>query len=154
MTPQGSCLCGGVRYEVDQLDMSIGHCRCATCRKAHAAVYVSMAGVMRGHFRWTAGPEKLSAFEASPGKLRRFCSVCGTHLLSERPAQPHVILRVATLDDDPGTRPTMHIRTSHDAPWLTDGEDVPRYLEWQSGRSSLRAATAESFADSSSRTPP
>ena len=154
MTLQGSCLCGAVRYELDQLDMPIGHCHCETCHKAHAAVYVSTAGVMRGHFRWTAGAEKLSAYESSPGKLRRFCSACGTHLLAERPAQPHVIVRVATLDDDPGVRPTMHIWTSHDAPWLTDDEGLPRYLEWQPGRSSLRAATAESFADSSSRTAP
>ncbi len=154
MSLQGSCLCGTVRYEVDQLDMPIRHCHCVTCRKAHAAVYVSTAGVMRGHFRWTAGAEKLSAYESSPGKLRRFCSDCGTHLLAERPDQPHIILRVATLDDDPGVRPTMHIWTSHDAPWLTDGEGLPRYLEWQPGRSSLRAATAKLFAHSSSRTPP
>jgi len=131
---KGSCLCGAVRYEVDQLDMSIGHCHCTTCRKAHAAAYASTAGVMREHFRWVAGEEKLSAFESSPGKLRRFCSVCGTHLLAERPAQPHVILRVPTLDDDPGIGPTMHIWTSHDVPWLRDGDGVPRYPQWQTGR--------------------
>jgi len=127
-------LCGAVRYEVDRLDMPVVHCHCVTCRKAHAAAYASTAGVMREHFRWTAGEEKLSAYESSPGKLRRFCSACGTHLLAERPAQPHVLLRVATLGDDPGTRPAMHIWTSHEAPWLADGEDVPRYPEWQPGR--------------------
>ena len=89
---------------------------------------------MREHFRWIAGKEKVSAFESSPGKLRRFCSVCGTHLLAERLIQPHIILRVATLDNDPSTRPMMHIWTSHDAQWLTDGEDVIHYAEWQSGR--------------------
>ena len=133
MDLRGSCLCGAMRYEVDQLDMPVAHCHCATCRKAHAAACASTAGVMREHFRWTAGEEKLSAYESPPGKLRRFCSVCGTHLLVERPAQPHVVLRVATLDDNPGTRPAMHIWTSHDAPWLADGEDVPCYPEWQPG---------------------
>ena len=134
--------------------MPIGHCHCGTCRKAHAAAYAPTAGVMREHFRWTAGEERLSAFESSPGKLRRFCSVCGTHLLAERPAQPHVILRVATLDDDPGGRPTMHIWTSHDAPWLTDGDDVPRYLEWQPGRSVVLPEEVQHFPYSSSKTPP
>lgn len=75
-----------------------------------------------------------ATYESSPGKLRRFCSVCGTHLLAERPTQPHVILRVATLEDDPGTRPAMHIWTSHNAPWLADGEDALRCPEWQPGR--------------------
>jgi ADP-ribosyl-[dinitrogen reductase] hydrolase len=131
---KGSCLCGAVRYEVDRLDMPIVHCHCLTCRKAHAAAYASTAGVMRDHFRWLAGEEKLAAYESSPGKLRHFCSVCGTHLAAERPAEPRVIVRVATLDDDPDTKPTVHIWTSHDAPWLGTGEEIPCYPEWPPGR--------------------
>jgi hypothetical protein len=127
-------LCGTVRFEVDQLDGDIGHCHCLTCRKAHAAAFATTARVLREHFRWTAGENSLSAYESSPGKLRRFCSVCGSHVVAERPAQEHVILRVATLDDDPGKHPAMHIWTSHDVQWLLDGDDVPRYAEWQPGR--------------------
>jgi len=134
MSLRGSCLCKAVCYEVDQLDMPIGHRHCVTCRKAHAAAFASTTGVMRDQFRWTAGEEKLSAYESSPGKLRRFCSVCGTQLIAERPSQPHIILRVATLDEDPGVTPAMHIWTSHDPPWLTDGKEVPRYPEWEPGR--------------------
>lgn len=131
---KGSCLCKAVSYEIDQLDMPIGHCHCTTCRKAHASAFATTAGVMRDHFRWTSGQDRLRAYESSPGKLRHFCSQCGTHLVAERPAQPHVILRVPTLDDDPGLKPTMHIWTSHDAPWLVDDGDLPRYPEWQPGR--------------------
>jgi ADP-ribosyl-[dinitrogen reductase] hydrolase len=134
MTLKGSCLCGAVRYQVNRLDMPIAHCHCMTCRKAHAAGYTSTAGVMREHFRWTTGEDRLSTYESSPGKLRHFCSVCGTHLMAERPAQPHVILRVATLDDDPGVTPALHIWTSHDAPWLAESEEVPRHPQWPPGR--------------------
>lgn len=88
---------------------------------------------MRKHFRWTTGEEELRSYESSPGKLRHFCSKCGTHLVAERLAQPHLILRMGTLDDDPQLRPTLHIWTSHDVPWLTDGGDLPRYPKWQPG---------------------
>ena len=71
----GSCFCKAVRYQVDSLDMPISHCD--SCRKVHAAAFVSTAGVMREHFRWTQGEELLAAFESSPGKFRRFCSRCG-----------------------------------------------------------------------------
>jgi len=57
----GSCLCGAVRYAVDQLDMPIAHCHCTTCRKAHASALTTTAGVLREHFRWTAGEDKLRA---------------------------------------------------------------------------------------------
>ena len=42
----GSCLCGAVRYEIDGLDMPVGHCHCTTCRKAHASAFTTTAGVL------------------------------------------------------------------------------------------------------------
>lgn len=131
---KGSCLCGVIEYEIDQLDMPISHCHCRTCRKAHAAAFASTAGVMREHFRWLKGQEKLANFESSPGKFRHFCSVCGTHLVAERPVQLHVIVRVATLDENPNSKPTMHIWCSHDVQWLQDNKNVPHYQEWQPSR--------------------
>jgi len=125
----GSCLCGAVAYEADSLDGPIVHCHCATCRKAHAAAYASTVRVERRHFRIVRGQDKLTAHESSPGKLRHFCSVCGSHVVAERPAQAHVILRVATLNDDPGTTPEMHIWTSHDVPWLIAARDIPDFPE-------------------------
>ena len=107
--------------------MPILHCHCTTCRKAHSAPFAPTAGVFREHFRWLAGEEKLSSYESSPGKLRHFCSVCGSHLVAERASQPHVVLRVATLDEDPGERPRAHIWTSHDVPWLGYGEVLPSH---------------------------
>jgi hypothetical protein len=131
---KGSCLCGAVQYEIKQLDMPIVHCHCRSCRKAHAAVFAPTAGVMRENFRWLSGTEKLSAFESSPGKIRYFCSACGSHLIADRPAHPNVIVRVATLDEDPGSMPSMHIWRSHDVSWLQDGEETLFYPEWYPGR--------------------
>ena len=106
---RGSCLCGAVTYEVSPYDMKIGHCSCRTCRKAHAAPFAATARVPRDKLSFLSGEDKLRSFESSPGKQRRFCSICGSHVLAERPADPHVVLRVATLDDDPGARPLIHI---------------------------------------------
>ncbi|MGH8146847.1 MAG: GFA family protein [Rhodanobacteraceae bacterium] len=114
--------------------MPIDHCHCHTCRKAHAAAFASTAGVNREHFRWLKGKEKLEFFESSPGKHRYFCSACGSHLVAERSGQPYVLLRVATLDEDPDARPAMHIWRSHDVPWLQDEEEIPSYKGWQPGR--------------------
>jgi ADP-ribosyl-[dinitrogen reductase] hydrolase len=130
---KGSCLCGAIEYEIDSIDMPVAHCHCRTCQKAHAAPFASTAGVMREHFRWLKGEDKLSAFESTPGKLRYFCSGCGSHLVAERENQPLVIVRIATLDENPDVTPQMHIWTSHDVPWL-GYEDIPGYPEWQSGR--------------------
>ena len=130
---KGSCACGAVGYEVDRIDLPVSHCHCQSCRKTHAAAFVTTAGVLREHFHWTRGQEKLSNYESSPGKLRRFCSLCGCHLVAERDGAAAVIVRVATLEEDPGDRPQYHIWAEHDVPWL-EHEDLAVYPQWQPGR--------------------
>lgn len=125
----GSCLCGGVAFEVDKLSGPIGHCHCKTCRKAHSAAFATTALVDRAHFRWTRGEQQLKYYESSPGKRRHFCSNCGSHLVAEWPDRPSVIIRVGALDSDPGARPAGHIWVSHDVPWLEIGLDLPRFSE-------------------------
>lgn len=133
MSFQGSCACGAVKYEVAKLASAIAHCHCQTCRKTHAAAFNSAAGVEPSDFRWLNGEEKLSQFESSPGKIRYFCSGCGSHLLAKKEGRPLWVLRVATLDEDPQVRPEHHIWTSHDVDWLkTDA--LPEFAQWQDGR--------------------
>ena len=130
---KGSCLCGSIEYEIDQLDSPIEHCSCCTCRKAHAAAFNTAAAVMKKHFRWLKGSENLSSYESSPGKIRFFCSNCGSHLVAERKDNLHLILRVATLDEDPGIKPSFQIWKSHEVSWLEYGSNVESYAEWEPG---------------------
>jgi hypothetical protein len=127
---RGSCLCGAVAYEVDQLDRPIVHCHCRSCRKAHAARFAPTVGVLHTHFRWTQGTEKLTAFVSSPGKTRLFCSVCDSQMIAQRDGQSMVLLRLATLDEAPIPHPSMHIWMSHEVSWLRDADGTPHYEEW------------------------
>ncbi len=129
----GSCLCGQVEYQASELSSPIQHCSCRTCRKAHAAAFSTGAGVKREHFKWLKGEALLKSFESSPGKLRYFCTQCGTHLITQYTARDILVLRVATLDDDPGRTPERQIWASHQVPWLHYGPDVVAYPEWQPG---------------------
>jgi hypothetical protein len=49
--------------------------------------------------------------------------------MAEWKAQPYVIVRVGTLDDDPGNRAVAHIWMSHHAPWLSDDPAIRTYAE-------------------------
>ena len=128
----GSCLCGAIHYEVTQLDSPIVHCSCQTCIKAHAAAFNTGAGVHQNHFKWTKGENRLSNYESSPGKLRHFCSNCGSQLVAEMQDQENLILRVATLDDDPGVKPEYQIWKSHEKPWLENKDTIISFDEWDS----------------------
>jgi hypothetical protein len=55
--------------------------------------------------------------------------MCGSHLVAEWKDQQQVIVRVATLDEDPGSAAVAHIWLSHDVPWLSDSVDIRVYPE-------------------------
>ncbi|HEY1427330.1 MAG TPA: GFA family protein [Caulobacteraceae bacterium] len=128
---RGSCLCGAVTWEADALAGPIGHCHCRTCQKAHGAAFATTARAMRAAFRWTRGDEARRSFESSPGKLRWFCSRCGSQLMAEWTAQDQVILRIGSVDAGiEGVKPVAHIWVSHQAEWDPGPDDqLPRYAE-------------------------
>jgi hypothetical protein len=121
----GSCLCGAVAYEVDAEVKRIVHCHCQTCRKTHGTAFSSVTAVPRDKFRWTRGAELLDAIESSPGKFRRFCSKCGSHIQADRPNQPVVLLRLGCLDTRLGEVAQVHIWRSDAADWY----DPTRHLD-------------------------
>jgi len=114
---KGSCLCGAIRYESDGPPGPLLNCHCETCRKAHGAAFATTTRVPRAGFRWTDGEELLSSYESSPGKRRHFCSRCGSQLVAAWDAEDEIIIRVGSLDTDPGSKPVVHIWTDLKAPW-------------------------------------
>jgi hypothetical protein len=125
----GSCLCGAVAYEAEGLAGPITHCHCRTCQKAHSAAFATTARVRREDFRWTQGEDVRSAYESSPGKLRHFCTRCGSQIISEWVHLPMVILRIATVDEGLDAPAEAHIWTSHQAPWDLGRDDLERFPE-------------------------
>ena len=125
----GSCLCGAVAYEADAPLERIVHCHCQTCRKTHGTAFSSVTAVPREKFRWTRGADRLGAIESSPGKFRRFCTQCGSHIMAERVAQPVVLLRLGCLDTPVTDRPQVHIWRSDAAPWYDPKQQFPEKPE-------------------------
>lgn len=96
---RGSCLCGGVRYEVRGPLGGIARCHCRECRKASGAEFATNAGVEAGDFHVVAGQELLRGYESSPGQERVFCSRCGSPLFKRRNDAPgQVRIRLGCVD--------------------------------------------------------
>jgi len=126
----GSCLCRGVAYEVDADPGTIAHCHCQTCRKTHGSAFSTVTNVPRDRFRWVRGEDLLKGFESSPGKVRYFCSQCGSHIVASREGKNSILLRMGCLDTPVAERPKMHIWRSDAAPWFDPKEHLP---EWPEG---------------------
>ena len=121
----GSCLCGGVAYEVASSLGAIAHCHCITCRKAHGSAFSSVTSVPREKFRWTGGEHLLSKFESSAGKFRYFCSKCGSQIVADRIGAPSIVLRLGCLDTAAVGEPKAHIWRSEGASWYDPKAELP-----------------------------
>ena len=124
---RGSCLCGGIQYEIEAELGPVSNCHCSRCRKASGAAFASNASVPAAAFRFLAGAELLREWESSPGVKRCFCGRCGSPILKRHDARPeNVRLRLGTLDTDPGVKPSRHIYVGSKAPWVEITDGLPR----------------------------
>ena len=125
---KGSCLCGGIRYEIDGVLESITNCHCTQCRKASGASFAISAPVPANLFRIVAGSELLKGWESSPGVWRCFCGRCGSPIVKRYDGRPEIVrLRPGTLDTDPGVKPSKHIFVGSKAPWVDITDGLPTF---------------------------
>jgi hypothetical protein len=130
---KGSCLCGGVQYEIDGEMQLMANCHCSMCRKHHGAPFVSFVGVNGSDFHWVKGEDLLVSYQSSPTNARAFCRVCGSSLPNPGPAGEIFYLPAGTLDDDPGARPAGHIFVGSKAPWVEISDELPQFDEYPPG---------------------
>ncbi len=125
----GSCLCGGVRFEVLVPFRRANYCHCSRCRKHSGAAALAQGRVSRDGFRLLAGAELIATFHPANGMAKAFCRVCGSSLFGGTwPEGPEVSIRLGSLDADPGIRPQYHSFVGSKAPWEEPCDDgLPRY---------------------------
>ena len=133
---KGGCLCGAVRYEVDEFSPRMAHCHCSMCRKFHGAAFATYGEVKLSHFRWLKGEGDLQAYTADNGTTRRFCRHCGSSMTFVSKNYPDEIVEVAlgTLDSYLEMSPDAHVYVDFKAGWTEIHDSLPQYTEDRKSR--------------------
>jgi hypothetical protein len=129
---KGSCLCGGVQFEVDEI-LLLTHCHCANCRKLTGAAFGTYAHVQRKHFRYLKGTDLIAQYESAPGSYRQFCKICSSTVPGQADYLPTISIPAGLFDDDPGVRPALHTFVRSKAPWWEITDELPQYEKWVPG---------------------
>lgn len=130
----GGCLCGGVRYETSAAIEEIDHCHCTMCRRFHGAAFATNGRLSADALKITAGQEQLRVYRSSKPVERSFCGTCGASLFYRNAYVPEAIfVAIASLDEDPGLRATMHLFTGSKAPWFEITDDLPQHEAFPPG---------------------
>jgi hypothetical protein len=123
---KGSCLCGGVTYDVrDEFSYSL-MCHCSQCRRATGSAFKPFAGIERHKLAISAGEENTLRFgDATTYDVH--CRTCGSLLYSVVRDSQYAHVTLGTLIDDPAIRPTAHIFVDSKAPWHAINDDLPQH---------------------------
>ena len=125
----GRCLCGAVRYVVEDQFRYALNCHCSNCRRATGAAFKPFAGIEVGRVSVTSGSEQLLVFGEDTGHDVR-CGRCGSLLYSIVREGQFAHVTLGTLTDSPSIRPTAHIFVGSKAPWFTITDDLPQHQEF------------------------
>jgi hypothetical protein len=127
----GSCLCGGVRFEIARAVGPFELCHCRRCRKASGSAFAAMVGVRTRDFRLIEGADLVGTYDApileKPPPYRvSFCRRCGSPVPNPDPGAEWFEVPAGLLDGDPGVRPDKHIFVDLKAPWHEIADSLPR----------------------------
>jgi hypothetical protein len=128
----GSCLCGGVAFEIDGRVSPMQYCHATRCRKATGSAFAPEAVALASAFRWIRGEDLITTYEAPllrepPAYRNSFCRVCGSPLPGPLEGTPYVVLRAGVLDGEPEAHPFRHIFVAERAPWHTITDEMPQF---------------------------
>lgn len=128
---KGECLCGSIKYEVDEIESQLGHCHCTMCRKFSGAAFTTYGEVKVNNFRWLQGEEHLITYLAPNGTKRKFCEKCGSSLIfaASNDTGELIEFSLGTLDSEVELKPDAHIFTNYSVSWHKIADSLPQFAE-------------------------
>ena len=121
---KGSCLCGAVKFEVEDELSSADACHCSQCRKWTGHFLVS-GDVLRSALK-IQGSDHLTWFRSSNKVRRGFCSTCGASLFFDpldKEKHNWIGISMGAFDTPTNTKLALHIFVAEKGDYyeITDG---------------------------------
>ena len=130
----GTCLCGGVRFEVTEPFERVAACHCENCKKLSGGGGTVSGRVRTEAIRILEGEDLVKSFKPAEGSAKTFCSECGSNLFGAGwPESEHTSVRLSALEEPYEGRIESHIFVRSLAPWEVLPEDGAEQFEVRSG---------------------
>ncbi|MEL6102811.1 MAG: GFA family protein [Pseudomonadota bacterium] len=120
MTLRGQCLCGKVQYTLVGDPIATAICHCTNCQRQSGSAF--SVNLMALEQQLTIEGE-LSGFrdqgDSGNPVVRKFCSACGSPIISVPEAMPGLVaLKAGTLDEHSSVAPSLQVFCGSKQSWL------------------------------------
>jgi hypothetical protein len=125
----GSCLCGAVRFEVDEAFEVLTACHCTSCKRISGGVGTASGRSRTEAIRILEGRELLTTYQPAEGTKKTFCSRCGSNLFGGGwPDSEYSSVRLSAIDTPIEGEIARHTFVRSVASWETLPDDgTPRF---------------------------
>ncbi|HVR21627.1 MAG TPA: GFA family protein [Polyangiaceae bacterium] len=123
---KGRCFCGKVEISVAGEPAAMGYCHCASCREWSAGPVNAFTLWQPTAITVTKGAELVGAYSKTPKSIRKWCTACGGHLLTEHPIWGLTDVYAAVIPDFPFS-PMLHVNYEDTVLNLHDG--LPKQMD-------------------------
>lgn len=125
----GSCQCGGVKYQLLSAPLMVIACHCKQCQKLSTSAFSITAIVNTESVNFQGEMVEWSR-AADSGNINqaKFCPTCGNRIYHFNPDEPGKIkLKPSNLSDTSIIQPTAHVWVSEKQGWYAIPEGATTY---------------------------
>jgi hypothetical protein len=123
---KGSCFCGAVEFEVTGAPAVVGYCHCEDCQAWSAAPINAFSLWPPDSVRISKGEANLGTYNKTESSYRKFCLVCGGHLMTDHPGMKLVDVYANILQGFKH-EPTLHVHYGNKTVSVKDG--LPKFKD-------------------------
>ncbi|ALH96473.1 GFA family protein [Acinetobacter equi] len=125
---KGSCCCGAIQFQLNNLPTMMGTCHCSRCRKLGSSTLIF---VQKNDFILLQGQEFIEKFQPEPPfhYTRSFCKKCGTALGEIGSTNDSFPIPANCLDDHLPLNIQFHVHVASKPHWYEICDSAPQFLE-------------------------
>jgi len=151
---RGKCYCGAVQFTLIGPTDFCGHCHCESCRRSHAAAFVTWTSVPADRFSFARGEANVTWYRSSESILWGFCRTCGSSGLyradreghPESPKLDRMYVAVGALIDPLDREPEAHVSYEERVAWFQPHDGLPKHRGKTDEQMAERASTSPAKA--------
>lgn len=136
---KGSCFCGAVELALTGEPAAMGYCHCASCRHWSAGPINAFTLWKPDAMQIVKGEEHLGTYNKTENSLRRWCTKCGGHVLTEHPGMGLVDVYAAVIADF-SFEPHLHVHYGEAVVRVQDGLPKQKDMPQEMGGSGIMLA--------------
>ena len=138
-TYEGSCFCGAVKLEVTGSPELMTYCHCESCRSWSAGPVNAATLWKPENVKVTEGEENIGSYNKTENSTRKWCKVCGGHVMTDHPGMGLIDVYAATIPTYP-FEAAIHVNYSETKLPMQDGKPKFKDLPAEAGGSGEEVA--------------